>query len=238
MSKKSEVILICARGGSKGIKNKNIVNFHGKPLIAYTINLSKKILNNSQIYVSSDSQKILKISSNYGITNLVRRNKKLALSNTPEILVWKDFIQNIPVKPDILIVIPTTSPLRSFENVNLAISKLKKNYDKYDTVICVTDSRKNPYFNMVKQKNKQTYKIVNKHGCYNRQSAPKVYDISTVCYVVKVKKLIKKNFNSIFDGKVGAVKIPFINSIDIDDIYDLEIAKYFFKKKEYKNEKN
>ena len=58
---KNIVCLICARKGSKGIKNKNIIQFHGKPLIQWTFDIAKKIKNFSKIYLSTDSDIIIKL---------------------------------------------------------------------------------------------------------------------------------------------------------------------------------
>ena len=71
--KKKSLILICARSGSKGLKNKNIKIFHGKPLIYYAIEIARKINKLNETFVSSDSEKILYISKKFGINNLIKR---------------------------------------------------------------------------------------------------------------------------------------------------------------------
>jgi CMP-N-acetylneuraminic acid synthetase len=228
--KKKSLILICARSGSKGLKNKNIKIFHGKPLIYYAIEIARKINKLNETFVSSDSEKILNISKKFGINNLIKRKKNLSLSSTPELEVWKDFIKKNKIHSDILIVLPITSPLRMVNNVKVALKKMERDFKKYDFIICASKSKKNPYFNMIEQKNKKIYELVKKGNFYHRQKTPAVFDVSTVCYIVKIRSLIEKNFKSIFDGKIGVVEIPFINSIDIDDQNDFEIAKFLYKK--------
>ena len=81
--------LICARGGSKGIKNKNLRKIKGKSLVERSIIFAKKF--NNKIFLSTDSQKI----SNVGLKNkieLVSRPKNLATDNVGEILVWKHYV--------------------------------------------------------------------------------------------------------------------------------------------------
>ena len=83
--------LICARSGSKGIKNKNIRKFNSKPLIFYPINLAKKINEIKTVSVSTDSKKIADISKNFGAEIPFLRPKKLSRDKSNEWDVWKHF---------------------------------------------------------------------------------------------------------------------------------------------------
>ena len=78
------IILICARGGSRGLKNKNIKLFHGKPLIYWTLKMAKQIKGFDEIIISTDSKKIRSICENYGFKILFLRPKSLAKDNSPE----------------------------------------------------------------------------------------------------------------------------------------------------------
>ena len=99
----------------------------------------------------------------------------------------------------------------------------------YDTVITIKDSHRNPYFNMVKKVGNY-FKIANKskHYIHNRQDAPKLFDVCTVCYISKCNFVTKSE--NLFQGKVGAVKIPINRSLDIDTHEDYEIAKFLYEK--------
>ena len=77
--------VICARGGSQGLKNKNVLNIKGKPLIHYTLDIAKKSKLYSKIVVSSDSNKILKISKEYKPDLLLKRPKFLATPSVSKI---------------------------------------------------------------------------------------------------------------------------------------------------------
>ena len=91
------VVFIFARSGSKGLKNKNIKLFAGKPLLYWTINQAKKIQNIDSIILSTDSKKIAKIGKKFGANIFFIRPKKLAADSSPERLSWKhatNFIQN------------------------------------------------------------------------------------------------------------------------------------------------
>ena len=227
---KKIICLICARKGSKGIKNKNIINFHNKPLIEWTFDLANSIKKFDKIYISTDSKKIITIAKKNKINVPFIRPKYLAKSNSKEIDVWKHALKHlkkIDEFPDVLVVIPATSPLRKKKQIIYSISKFLK--DKSDVLITVKDPENNPYFNMVKVDKRGLAKIViNKKNFYRRQDAPKVYSMSTICYVIKPNYILKAK--NIFEGKVTVAKFDKKSSIDIDDDYDLNLAKILFKK--------
>ena len=143
--------LICARGGSKGLKQKNLKKLKGKTLVERAINFAKKF-NKNEIFLSSENKKILKIGISKKI-NVIERPKELAKDNSNELDVWRNFVLNLKKKnilPNFFINLPPTSPLRTSETVNKAIKKFKKN--KFDVVVVVTKSKKNPYYNVLKKK--------------------------------------------------------------------------------------
>ena len=90
---KNLVALICARGGSKGIKNKNLIKIKNKSLIRISIEHAKKIKSIKRIFVSTDSKIIAKEAIKYGAEVPFIRPKKLAMDNTPEIYVWRHAIK-------------------------------------------------------------------------------------------------------------------------------------------------
>ncbi len=219
---------IFARGGSKGIKNKNIIKLNGKPLIYYTIREAKKSKYINRIVVSTDDIKIKKIARKLKV-EVLNRPKKLAHDNTPELEAWKHAIETEKNKfkdNDLFISLPTTSPLRNVKDINNGINKYIKS--KYDLILGITPSYRNPYLNMVKIHNHKIKLINSKKNFIRRQDAPKVYDITTVIYVSSRKYIAK--CKKIMEGKNGYIIIPKNRSLDIDDNYDLEIANYFIKK--------
>ena len=134
------VAIIPARGGSKGLPNKNIIDFCGKPLIAWTIEqcLSSKYI--SDVWVSSDSQEILSVSEKYGAKTINRPSDisgDLASSES----VWRHAIEVIPRNDNIdLVFAPqVTSPLRETKDINNAIELFQK--EKYDSMFssCIAE---------------------------------------------------------------------------------------------------
>ena len=125
--------IIPARGGSKGIPKKNLINFCGKPLIYWSIKqaqLSKKI---DSVWVTSDDKEILKVSEKYG-ANIIKRPNQLATDFSSSESAWIhaiDHIQNeTNIKLEYAIGLQPTSPIRNFSDFDLAIEYFcKKNLD-------------------------------------------------------------------------------------------------------------
>jgi CMP-N-acetylneuraminic acid synthetase len=217
---------IFARGGSKGIKDKNIVKINNRPLIYYSIVIAKKI-SGEDVYVSTDSLKIKKISEKYG-AKVIFRPKNLSKDNSPEILAWKHAIKYLNRKNiffDTFLSLPTTSPLRSLKDIRRVIKLLKK----CDFVVTGSVSKRSPWFNMLKVENNLNAKILlqQKKKYTNRQLAPRTYDLTTVAYASRPSYIMR--MKNIFDGKVKLSEIPTSRALDIDEVFDLKIAKLLMK---------
>jgi CMP-N-acetylneuraminic acid synthetase len=220
---------IFARGGSKGIKDKNIKLFNKKPLIYYSINLAKKIKEIKKVFVSSDSKKILKIAKKFG-ANTILRPKELSRDHSSEIDAWKHAVRHLKKKGekfDNFISLPCTSPLRKEIDIKTALKKIKK---KKDFILGISKSNKSPNFNIVNIiKNKISLLETNKIS-KNRQNSNKIFYITTVVYACNAELIlnIKKTY---WECDVKYIEIPKKRSIDIDDIFDFKLAELIFKKK-------
>lgn len=220
MSKKYTAFIF-ARGGSKGVPKKNIRVIAGQPLIVHSIKcaLSSEFINT--VIVSTDCEKIAKISKEAGAETLIR-NDELASDTSPEILSWKHAIENYEDKlHSTFISLPATSPLRSTEDIDNAIKKF--NSSKYDILFGISNSHRNPYLNMVQINDEDCIELVNKGvTATRRQDVPDVYDVTTCVYVGKATYI--KTTKSLMDGSVGYSIIPVERSLDIDTEYDLHLA--------------
>jgi CMP-N-acetylneuraminic acid synthetase len=220
------VALICARGGSKGLPGKNIKLLQGVPLIGWAIKTALKIDRISRVIVSTDSEEIAKIALKFGAEVPFMRPKSLSLDNSPEWLVWRhaiNYLENNTNEKTNLVILPSTSPLRSSEDVNMCINEFEKN--NVDSIITVCEADRSPYFNMVKNdiNGYASLLIKPEKDITRRQDSPKLYNMTTVAYVVK-SKFIKES-NGIFEGKVKSVIIPQERAIDIDNIFDFQFAE-------------
>lgn len=241
MYKKYTILcVIPARAGSKGLPGKNIKKLLGKPLIAYTIEQARNSKFIDRIIVSTDSTEIANISKQYGAEAPFIRPKNLASDNSSTIDVllhaidWME--KNQKYSFDILVLLHTTTPLRSVEDIDECIELLIEK--GADNVFSVTEAGRNPYFNMVELNNDGRVKLVKEGNFVTRQSAPQVFDMNSSIYVWW-KEILKRK-KSIFLEKSYIYVMPKERSIDIDDPIDFKIAEMLLRGfipnvKEYKN---
>ena len=221
--------IIPARAGSKGIRNKNIVNINGKPLIYYTIQAAKKSKLKNFI-VSSDSIKILNTAKKYGVKKLFLRPKKYSLDTTRSIELFEYLKKDLEKYYvfDAIMILQPTAPMRRSTDINNAINLFKKN--SCDSVISVCSVGGN-HPARVKYLNKKKYIIdpvfSEKKEGQNRQELRDAYIKNGSIYLFKKKNLDKKTIKG---KKSLSMIMPRKFSINIDEHYDLEIAKYLLKK--------
>lgn len=228
----SIICIICARSGSKGLKNKALKKISNKPLIAHTISLARKSKLFNQIVVSTDSQKIQSVSKKYGAKSWFLRPKSLSGDNSPKIPAirhaFKESEKFFNQKFNICVDLDITSPLRNIKDIKNSISKfLSKNSD---ILFTINESKKNPYFNMIEISKDDTISLVKKNRknkIIRRQDAPKVYEMNASIYVYKRKFLLTNN--SLFTKKTSTYLMPRERSIDIDDKLDFKLVKYIIQ---------
>lgn len=215
---------IFARGGSKGLSQKNIKLLCGKPLICYSIELAQRIPWLDKVFVSTDDEKIAEVARMAGAI-VIDRPRELATDTSPEWLSWQHAVAWVEQRYgafDTFISLPATSPLRSEEDVTSSFDLL--NNSEADICIGVTPAARSPYFNMVSMKEDGDVDlIISEQKVTRRQDAPAAYDITTAVYTTTPQYI--KCSGGVFTGRVKAVVVPKERSIDIDDIYDFEFAK-------------
>ena len=221
------VCIIFARGGSKGLPGKNLKTLKGVPLIGWSIEKALKVKRINRVIVSTDSDEIASIAKKYGGEVPFKRPFELSKDNTPEWQAWKHALKYLndveQSLPEVMVSLPTTSPLRQVSDIEACLDEYEKS--DADIVVTITDSHRNPYFNMVKKELDGTFTLVNKtaQSLVNRQSAPEVFDLTTVCYVVNCNYVLANS--GIFQGKVKAVTIPPERAIDIDTEFDFQVVE-------------
>ena len=219
------VCVIPARGGSKGLPGKNIKMFCGKPLIAHTIEQAKQSRYIDRVIVSTEDEAIAQISLEYGAEVPFIRPMELAGDSVATVDVLLHAIQLVGIQDqylfDILVLLHTTTPMRSVEDIDNSIALLVE--EKADNIFSVTEAHRNPYFNMV-EINKDGYATLAKQGNFTtRQAAPLIYDMNSSIYVWW-KELLKEK-KKIFLDKTKIYVMPKERSIDIDDNMDFKIAE-------------
>ncbi len=225
---------ICARGGSKGVKNKNIKELHGKPLIAYTIEQAKASGLFEHIVISTDSDDIANIAIQYGAEVFFKRSEEMASDTAGKLGVIKDaFIRSEKYYSkifDYLIDLDATAPLRSIEDIINSFNQFKENDN--DNLITAMPSRRSPYFNLVEQDKKGKVYLSKKLDSVivRRQDAPKSYDMNASVYIWRRDAIL--NENSLFLKNTGLYVMPEERSIDIDNELDFKFVEFLMKEKE------
>lgn len=223
---------ICARGGSKGVKNKNIIPLNGKPLIAYSIEQAKESGLFDHIVISTDSDEIAEVASLFGGEVFFKRSAEMASDTAGKLEVIRDaFVRSedyFAKKYDYLIDLDATAPLRSVEDIKNSFSQFLN--DGNDNLITAMPSRRSPYFNLVEVDKKGKVMLSKKleHGIVRRQDAPKSYDMNASIYIWKREIIL--NCNTLFLDNTGLYVMPEEKSIDIDTQLDFEFVEFLLKK--------
>ncbi len=225
------LILIPARGGSKGIPGKNIKPLAGRPLIYYTLDIAKRFLEinkiEAEICVSTDDYEIQRSVNDYGIDTPFIRPDYLSTdeSTTTDVILHAiNFYKEIEIEFNYVILLQPTSPFRRLIDLNNSWEIVQNDSD-LNAVISVFDSGANPYYNLVEEKNGFIEKTIIISNITRRQDTPKVYQLNGAIYIFKVDEFLK--VNSIINlEKIKKIEMPLINSIDIDYQSDWDYCEY------------
>ena len=227
------VAIILARGGSIGIPNKNIINFCGKPLLAWTIEhcLESGI---DSVFVSSDSHEILDVGENYG-ARCINRPKGIADDFATSESGWihaLDLIEKEIGELDWVLAPQVTSPLRTAEDIKKALAIA--NSDIYDSLFSCSIAGDLFYW----EKHDDIIESIN-YNWKNRQRKqdfPIQYIENGSFYLFK-PEIIRKH-NNRFGGRIGMVEIDFWQMFEIDSLEDLRICEALMKEFVLKGLKN
>ncbi|MBI5357166.1 acylneuraminate cytidylyltransferase family protein [Candidatus Collierbacteria bacterium] len=234
----SIIVVICARGGSKGVPGKNIRLLNGKPLITYTIEQAKKFDWADRIVVSTDDGEIKSVAEKCGVNPPFLRPKELAtdeISVIPAVIhavrkaenYWKE-------QYDIVVNLSPTGPLRIVKDIEAAVKTLV-NIPNTESVFSVSESNNNPYFNMYEVDSrgyatlsKRTTKLVTR-----RQDAPKVYLQNGSIYAMWKREIFGEK--DLFERKTRVYVMPEERSVDIDTNLDFEFAEFLMRRVKNEN---
>lgn len=232
INKKKILAITLARGGSKSIKNKNIVKINNKPLIYYTIREIKKSKYIDDYVISTDDKKIKKVCETYNVKIPFLRPKKLSGDKSPAQLSLKHatiFLEKInKIKYDYVVEIMATNPLKTVKDIDKCIELLDKK--KSDSVISVNKLYDHHPARIKKIENGylKNFCIYENEYMMRQDFKPKAYIRNGSIYAVKRDIIVNKL------SKWGKKIIPYImpdeRSINIDEPIDLIYCKYRLKK--------
>jgi len=222
--------VIPARGGSKGIPNKNIRPLLGKPLIEYSIKTGLECSSLDHLIVTTDSHEIARISVECGADVPFMRPPELASDEAPMLPVLQHAItasENYYKKTvDVLVLLDPTGPLRIVDDVEGCLNLFLES--DCDAVISGNQPHRSPYFNMVCPDNGYvTLAIRPSEPIGRRQDSPKVYDLNTVVWVYSRKALMEEKAR--IPKRTLLYLIPSERAVDIDTELDFKVLEYLME---------
>lgn len=224
------LIVIPARGGSKGVPRKNIKVLGNKPLIQYTIDAAKGVFDDEFICVSTDDFEIKSVVEQLGLKVPFLRPNELAsdTAGTYEVLLHAiSYYESKGYFPDTLILLQPTSPFRTSAHIKEAL----KLYDEsIEMVVSVKETKANPYYILFEEDSNGYLKKTKKANFTRRQDCPKVWEYNGAIYIININAL-KACAISQFT-KVCKFEMDEISSHDIDTLLDWIIAESIINDKE------
>ena len=224
---KTFLAIIPARGGSKRLPRKNILNLCGKPLISWSIEAGLKSKYIDKVVVSSDDTEILNISNELKV-QVIKRPNELASDTSTSFDVVQHAIDNLESYEYILLLQPT-SPLRNENHIDKAIEILEEK--NADAVISVCEMNHNPLWSNTLDDSLSMEGFIGDNLLNKRsQDLKKYYRLNGAIYLCKTDKLLKEK--SFFLKKnIFAYVMNSNNSIDIDRKEDFELASLYLSQK-------
>ncbi|MFH1581691.1 MAG: acylneuraminate cytidylyltransferase family protein [Pseudomonadota bacterium] len=224
------LLTIAARGGSKGVKNKNIRDLCGKPLIAHSILQAKKWGKADKIICSTDSAEIASVAREYGAEIPFMRPDELATDTAGKLDVLRHALRSMEEisgdKFDVVIDLDATAPIRKISDIEGSYGLFVEKRPK--SVFSVTPARKNPYFNMVEISPDGYAALVRNSGSTikRRQDAPKVYDLNASIYVYGREYLLDQNTKTAISNKSLIKVMDELSAFDVDNETDFLFIEF------------
>lgn len=218
------LVIIPARGGSKGIPHKNIKLLNGKPLIYYTIDCARAICRDEDICVSTDDTEIISVVEQYGLKVPFVRPAELATDTigTYEVLLHAlNYYEQIGRNYDVVMLLQNTSPFRTAEHV---MEALKLYTPDVDMVVSVKECPANPYYCVFEEDEDGYLHVCKGNGnIFRRQDAPRVYEYNGAIYIMNAQTLKITHMHKM-QKRVKYVMDDF-SSFDLDSMWDWQIAE-------------
>jgi CMP-N,N'-diacetyllegionaminic acid synthase len=230
----SVLVTVAARGGSKGVKNKNIRLLCGVPLIAHTIQQAKRWAGAERIICSTDSDQIADVARKHGADVPFMRPPELATDTMGKLEVLRHAVKTVEnesgkVYP-IIVDLDATAPARKISDIEGALQLFLEKRPK--TVFSVVRARRNPYFNMVETDGEGRAVLAKalSSNVKRRQDAPKVYDMNASIYVYDRDYLIDESTQSAISDRSFAYVMDEISGFDIDSELDFQFIEFLVSK--------
>jgi CMP-N,N'-diacetyllegionaminic acid synthase len=225
---------ICARGGSKGVQNKNLRELRGMPLIAHSILQARESGLFDCLAVSSDSDQILAAAADWGADYLIKRPDELATDQAPKLPVIRHCVAQVELLSgrsfQVVVDLDATSPLRLPEDIVQCVRLLEER--GLSNVITGAPSRRSPYFNLVEldQGGVASLSKPLDPPVARRQDAPRCFDMNGSVYVWQRQALFDNP--TLFNADTMLYEMPEERSIDIESPLDFQFVEFIMGQRE------
>ena len=226
------LIIIPARGGSKGIPGKNIKPLLGQPLLAYTLAAARQVAPDERIILSTDSEEIRRVAESLSLAVPYMRPAELATdaSGSREVILdvmdWAD-AQGIDY--DCVVLLQPTSPLRTADDIRQCMDVYDLYAPNIDMAVTVVEAASNPYYNCFEAGEDGFLHISKGDGLITRrQDAPKVWEYNGAVYVIRPQAIREMPLGAM--PRRAASPMPRERSVDIDTEADWRVAEYLLTK--------
>lgn len=227
------LLTLCARGGSKGVKNKNLVPIGGKPLIGFSIDQAKAWGRADRIVCSTDSEDIARVAREHGADVPFVRPAALSGDEVGKIPVLRHVLAECggPDRYDVLVDLDVTSPVRTVGDLESGWKRFLER--KPEVLFSVTRARKNPYFNMVERRADGSLGIVKAlpGAVLRRQDAPDVFDLNASIYYYDSRALAESRYPGVLQSRFDVFEMPEESAFDIDSELDVVIVTAILRHK-------
>lgn len=221
------LVIIPARGGSKGVPGKNIKLLNGKPLIQYTIEAALEVTDHENIIISTDSEEIKAIVEKLGVKVPFLRPKKLAsdTTSTYEVLLHElEKLKQAKRNYDFFILLQPTSPFRTGKHILEALSFYNKDLEM---IVSVKETKSNPYY-ILREEDEKGFLIPSKiSSATRRQDVPNVWELNGAIYIINTTAILSAPISHF--NKVKKYVMDEFSSHDIDTMLDWHIAEVILK---------
>lgn len=227
----SRICTICARGGSKGVKNKNLRPLGGRPLLAYSLEQARTSGLFDVIAVSSDSPDILAVARDNFADVLVERPSELATDTAGKLPAIQHCVRTVEqergTRFDVIVDLDATSPLRSVADIQGAVKLLET--EGVANVITAAPARRSPYFNLVEVGRDGVVRLSKPlaEPIERRQDAPPCFDMNASIYVWQRSALF--DHSTLFLSDTRLFVMPEERSTDIDSELDFQVVELLLR---------
>lgn len=221
------LVVIPARGGSKGIPGKNIYPLNGKPLLTYSLEMMKKVDFDGDIAVSTDSEQIKDVALSVPGIEVVDRPENISGDKASTESALLHALEVMETRKncsyDAVVTLQATSPLRKAETVKACLEKYEEDRNKYDALLTLTETRTDYWI----KEGEEHYRRLYPDAPRRRQDREPIYIENSAVYITDRNSL--KETNSVLGYHTNGYVIPEREGIDINEPIDILLAEELLK---------